>query len=233
MKVTFSHVLFCILILSSHGYSQTNRTLEPPDFQKKVAGTDAQLLDVRTAAEYGNGHIAHSLLADWNNRDQFKERVYYLEKNAPVYVYCLSGGRSAEAAEWMRNNGFASVYELKGGLRAWKIASMPLEAAADVKQISLPAYRAQIGVQGLVLVDFGAGWCPPCRKMQPVIDQLQKDGGTELRIVKIDAGDQINLMKELNIEGIPAFVFYKNGKELWRKQGLVELEEFKKEIYAR
>jgi rhodanese-related sulfurtransferase/thiol-disulfide isomerase/thioredoxin len=225
-----SAIFFCFLILHASCYSQTNTSLQPLDFQKKAQETNAQLLDVRTPAEYGSGHIAHSLLADWNNPAQFKERLYYLQKNAPVYVYCLSGGRSAEAAEWMRKNGFTAVYELKGGLRAWKMGSMPLEAVADVKQITPEAFQELVGVQGLVLVDFGAEWCPPCRKMQPVIDQLHKDRGSDLRIVKMDAGVQINLMKVLNIEGIPSFVIYKNGKELWRKQGLVDLAEFKKEI---
>jgi hypothetical protein len=53
-----------------------------------------------------------------------------------------------------------------------------------------------------------------CRKMQPAIDQLQKNRGPALRMVKIDAAVQNNPVKESNSEGNTAFVFYKNGRGL-------------------
>jgi thioredoxin-like negative regulator of GroEL len=79
-------------------------------------------------------------------------------------------------------------------------------------------------------VDFGAEWCPPCKKMEPVVEQLQKDLGKQLRLVKIDAGVHTDVMKALNIEDLPSFIIYKDGKEIWRKQGITELSEFKKQF---
>jgi len=219
-----------VLILSFGCYSQTNISLPPSDFKNEISHADVQVLDVRTSGEYQSGHIQHSLLADWNNREQFMERIKYVDKTKPVYIYCLSGGRSAAAAKWMRENGFGSVYELKGGISAWKTASLPLEGAANIKQMTMEEYQSQVAGTGTVLVDFGAEWCPPCKKMEPVLDQLQKDMNGQFKLVRVDAGVDVDVMKKLDIEGIPMFIIYKNGMEVWRKEGVTELAEFKKEI---
>jgi rhodanese-related sulfurtransferase len=211
-------------------YSQSNTSLPPSEFKNEISQTDIQILDVRTAGEYQSGHIEHSLLADWNNRGQFMDRIKYVDKKKPVYVYCLSGGRSAAAAKWMRENGYSPVYELQGGINAWKIASLPLEGSSNIKQMTMEEYRSQIGNAGLVLVDIGAEWCPPCKKMEPIIEQLQKDLGNKFKLVKVDAGVHTDVMKKLNADEIPVFIIYKNGQEIWRKKGVTELDEFKKQF---
>jgi rhodanese-related sulfurtransferase len=210
--------------------AQNNFSLAPDDFKNQITQSNIQILDVRTAGEYQSGHIQKSFLADWNNQEQFMDRVKYLEKTKPVYVYCLSGGRSAAAAKWMRANGFAAVYELQGGIKAWKTASLPLEGVADIKQMTRDEFQLKTSGAGYILVEFGAEWCPPCKKMEPVVEQLQKDMGPKLKFVKMDGGVHTNVMKELNIENLPSFIIYKNGKEIWRKQGMTELAEFKKQI---
>lgn len=208
-----------------------NKTeLSPDAFQQQIAQKDVQVLDVRTPGEYQKGHIANSLQADWNDRPQFIDRVAALDKTKPVYVYCLAGGRSAAAAEWMRANGYATVVGLKGGINAWKSADKPLEGVMAVKAVSLNEYQALVNRQGWILVDFGAVWCPPCKKMQPVIDQLIKEAGSALTLVNMDGGSQTELMKALKVEGLPTFILYKNGQEKWRKQGITTLEEFKQQL---
>jgi rhodanese-related sulfurtransferase len=204
--------------------------LAPTDFEKQLSQKDIQILDVRTAGEYNSGHIKQSLQADWNNQAQFMERIKYVDKNKPVYIYCLSGGRSGAAAKWMRENGYQPVYELKGGIAAWKAASLPLEGSVEARQITLQEFKSQVSGNSLVLVDFGAEWCPPCKKMQPVLEQLKKEMGGRYQLLSIDAGQQTSLMKELNIDGIPEFILYRGGKELWRKNGVVGLDELKKVI---
>jgi rhodanese-related sulfurtransferase len=226
---SLAFVYVATLILSYGFYSQVNTSLPPSDFKEGIGHENIQILDVRTAGEYQNGHIPHSLLADWNKPDQFMDRIKYVDKTKPVYVYCLSGGRSAAAAKWMRENGYGPVYELKGGINAWKIASLPLESAANIKQTSMDEYQSKIG-SGTVLVDFGAEWCPPCKKMDPVVAQLQKGLSGQFKLVEMDAGVETDIMRALNIESIPVFIIYKNGKEIWRKQGITELAEFKNQI---
>lgn len=202
-----------------------NSKIGPEEFEKAIVNNSPQVLDVRTAGEFKTGHIKNSLLADWNNKQEFNERIQYVDKNKPVYIYCLVGGRSASAAEWMRKNGFSNVIELAGGINAWKTASKPLEGSSNEPQMNEEQYRTSIPKDKTVLVDFGATWCPPCVKMNPVIDQLETDKSLNFQLVKIDASVHIDLMKALNIESIPVFIVYKEGKEIWRKQGVVSKED--------
>ena len=106
--------------------AQTKTNLNAEEFEKAITQTNIQLLDVRTPGEYKTSHIANSLLADWNDKAEFNRRISFVDKKKPVYVYCLSGGRSASAAARMRSMGYEQVYELKGGINAWKAGNKPV-----------------------------------------------------------------------------------------------------------
>lgn len=215
--------LFVITFFISCGEkNKTNNSLPADAFEKGLSQQNVQLLDVRTPVEFSSGHIKQALQADWTNKEQFFERIKYVDKDRPVYIYCLSGARSAAAADWMRKNGFSEVTELDGGINAWKKAGKPIEGASSEKQMTLAEYWAQIPADQTVLVDFGAAWCPPCVKMQPVLDEVVKESGNALKLVKVDAGVNTAVMKALNVDAIPVFIVYKNGKETWRHQGLTE-----------
>ena len=113
MKFLFNTVtafIFSISILSCN--AQTNTALNTNEFESGITKDSIQILDVRTAGEYNSGHIKGALLADWNNKEEFKRRVAFIDKDKPVYVYCLAGGRSAAAAEKMRAEGYEKVYDL-------------------------------------------------------------------------------------------------------------------------
>ena len=227
------NVCFGFLILfsiSCIAQSDPETSLKTDKFEKAIDKGGIQLLDVRTSGEYRSGHIKNSLQADWNNKTEFNDRIQYVDKNRPVYVYCLVGGRSAAAADWMRQNGFTAVYELQGGINAWKKDGKKLEGVSDEPQMTVEQYWAKIPTDKTVLVDFGATWCPPCVKMAPVIDELGKNNGLNFQLIKIDAGIQLDVMKALNIEPIPVFIVYKNGKEVWRKQGIVSKEELTSQL---
>ena len=225
MKNVYFLFLFSCFLSCSGQTDQLTKT-GPEDFEKGVAGTNVQVLDVRTFKEYNTGHIKNALQADWTNSSQFSDRIQYLNKDKPVYIYCLVGGRSTAAADWMRKDGFKNVVELIGGINAWKQAEKPLEGGTNEPQMTMEQYLAAISADKMVLVDFGAAWCPPCVKMAPVIDELQNNKDLKFRLIKIDAGIHTNLMKEMNIEPIPLFIIYKKGKEVWRKEGIVSREEF-------
>ena len=84
------------------------------------------VLDVRDAAEYGTGHLPkarHIPLGELPKR--IDEIAKYKEK--PVLVTCRSGPRAGAAARLLKKAGFTTVYQLKGGLGAWREASLPLE----------------------------------------------------------------------------------------------------------
>ncbi|RTL51071.1 MAG: hypothetical protein EKK39_09130 [Sphingobacteriales bacterium] len=215
------------ILMSCQAQKNSNEALSPDTFQQQIQQPNVQILDVRTAEEFAGGHIEHALQADWLLPDQFQERVKSIDKDKPVYVYCLSGVRSAAAADWLRAHQYKTVYHLAGGIQAWKQANKPLVGESNEPQITMEQYQQMIQQAGPVtLVDFGADWCPPCRKMQPVLDALKTTYGPKLNIVKIDAGKQTDIMKQMNLPAIPVFIIYKNGQEVFRKNGIVAQSDF-------
>lgn len=229
MKSLLSFFL-SLLLATSVDAQAGQKELDPTGFANAIAAPNVQVLDVRTAAEFRSGHIKNALQADWNDKKQFADRTQYLDKTRPLYVYCLSGGRSAAAAEWLRKNGYPNVYELKGGILQWKNQHQPLEGKSTTAQMTLDNYQSLVKSHAVVLVDFGAEWCPPCKKMEPVLNALHKESGSKYHFLKVDGGNDVEVMKANNVEALPVFIIYKNGKEVWRKQGLVSKEELQKNL---
>ena len=224
-KNNFSLLICGISLLTACNSNAQQTSLSVQEFEKAITNGNIQLLDVRTPGEYQTGHLSTALLADWTNESEFQLRAKALDKSKPVYTYCLSGVRSSSATDWLRQNGF-TAYNLTGGIIAWKRADKPIEQAAVVKQITMQEYLAKIPKNKTVLVDFGAIWCAPCKKMAQVLDSLVARHDDKFVLVKIEGSNQINICKELNVDGFPTFMIYKQGKEFWRKQGITELKKF-------
>lgn len=83
-----------------------------------------QLVDVRTAGEYAEGHIPGAINLEVQN--DLPEFYAQLDKKKPVYVYCRSGVRSTAATEKLVENGF-KVYNMKSGFLGWEAANLPKE----------------------------------------------------------------------------------------------------------
>jgi thioredoxin len=218
---------FALFILATFGLSVNAQVpaIKPAEFSTAIKSGNIQVLDVRTADEYKSGHLKNALQANWLNKTEFSDRTQHLDKNKAVYIYCLSGGRSAAAGAALVAQGY-KVINMEGGVNAWKNSNLPLEGNANVKQTSMESYNGQIRSTNIVLVDFGAEWCPPCKKMEPVLDEFMKENAKKLTLVKMDGGVETELMKSMNVEALPTFILYKNGKEVKRKQGLVSKQEF-------
>ncbi|HAI85197.1 MAG TPA: hypothetical protein DCL43_16180 [Chitinophagaceae bacterium] len=209
---------------SCSSQQQQSVNLTVTAFAKAMNDANIQLLDVRSASEYNTGHIKGALQANWNNTQEFEERCKSLDKSKPVYAYCLSGFRSANAATWLRSQGF-KAYNLQGGINAWRRQQMALEGTSNVPAISIEQFTGMLATNGYTLVDVGATWCPPCKKMNPIIDSLAKANEQRFMLVKIDGGEQLNLSSALRANAYPTFIIYKNKKEIWRKEGLVTPQE--------
>lgn len=96
------------------------KVLNANAFEKVLAeDRSAQLVDVRTAAEFANSHLNGAKLISINEA-WFAEKIGQLDKNRPALVYCASGSRSAAAADQMTKMGFKTVYDLEGGINAWR-----------------------------------------------------------------------------------------------------------------
>ena len=202
--------------------SVNGQELSPQKFEKAISGENVQLLDVRTFDEYQSGYILNALQADWTNKEEFTQRVAALDKSKPVYIYCLSGGRSAAAQKWMLENGFTSVTNLKGGINAWNQAKMDVVIEMQAELFDLDKELKTYSPDQKVLVDISATWCPPCRKMQPVIEELKTE---KYAVIVVDGGAQKQICDAYNVEAFPTFIVFQNGKEIARKQGIVTKEE--------
>lgn len=222
--------LSVLLLAGCTSVAQKSEQLSPAEFNSAIQQQGIQILDVRTAEEYKTGHIRNALQADWNNTPQFQDRSQHLDKNKPLYVYCLAGARSAAAARWLRSQGYTNVYELSGGINGWKKAGLPLEGAGNAPQMALSEYEQLIRSHPVVLVDFGANWCPPCKKMEPVLESLQKEEANKFMLVKVDGGKDLEVMKALSVDALPVFIVYKDGKQTWRHQGIVDKETLRKQL---
>ena len=77
----------------------------------------------------------------------------------------------------------------------------------------------------LVLVDFHATWCGPCKMLSPIIDRVAKKAGEHVRIVKIDVDKNQPLAGTLGVRGVPTLILYKNGEKIWRQSGVVQERE--------
>lgn len=85
--------------------------------------------------------------------------------------------------------------------------------------------------QGLVLVDFWATWCPPCKLMLPIIDELAEElKGQPIKIGKINVDENPQISQQFNIMSIPALVFFKDGREVARSIGAQSKEGLKTKI---
>jgi len=220
---------FTIFLLSINSFcctAQTQTKLSADEFEKQInAGDSIQVLDVRTAGEFFSGHIKNALHADWNDRAEFDRRVVFVSKSKPVYVYCLAGGRSAAAAEQLRKLGYTRVYELAGGTNAWRAADKPLEGSNSEPQMRIEELNMYINSAKIVLVDFGAGWCPPCRQMEPVLKDLVENNKGKFSLVKVDGGRDQDIVKQYKVTALPVFIIFKDGKQVWRKDGIVSEQE--------
>ncbi len=151
----FKSLLFIATLLST--LFTLGQELSPQDFSLAINDVTygaPQLLDVRTFKEYQTGFIDNALQADWTNKAEFEERVNALDKSQVVYIYCLSGGRSAGAQAWMLKNGFTQVINLKGGINAWNKESLPLISDMVVASFDLTAELAKYDSDKKVLVDI-------------------------------------------------------------------------------
>ncbi len=97
----------------------TYQVLTPTEYEQIINKKEVQIVDVRTAGEYSQGHIKDALNIDVNASD-FKKKIDQLDKNKPIYIYCRSGARSYKAGKIMSTLGFEEIYDLRGGISSWR-----------------------------------------------------------------------------------------------------------------
>lgn len=127
-------VLVLLVCFSGTAWAQQGafELLAPAEFIELFhTRPDAVLLDLRTPDELKEeGIIKGAAHLDYFQKD-FEDRIRQLDKSKTYFVYCAGGGRSGETLELMKKSGFKEVYDLRGGITAWKRAGLPLEKRSD------------------------------------------------------------------------------------------------------
>ena len=71
-----------------------------------------------------------------------------------------------------------------------------------------------------ILIDFYAEWCGPCKAFAPILTEVKKELGDDIRIIKIDVDKNTELLKEVKIMGVPTIMIYHKGKEHFNAPGV-------------
>lgn len=200
-----------------------NPLLNPHAFKAKIQEVkEKNVLDVRTPGEFQSGFITGAVNIDWYGSN-FAQEVAKMDKKTPVFVYCAAGGRSHSAFNKLKEMGFEEVYELQGGMRNWQAQGMEVttETNAQESGMSMKDYHKMLEDDKLVLVDFYATWCSPCKKMDPFLKEIAKEKQDKLTLQKIDADKNTTVANELRITGLPTVLLYKNKKLVWSHMGYI------------
>ncbi len=199
--------------------------------QRLNSDPNVQLLDVRTPEEFAEGHIKGAINYNIDSPD-FNANIATLDKNKPVLTYCRSGRRSSAAADILYDKGFVEVYNMEGGILEWIAAGKPIEkdkSAADTEGLTMEAFSKLVESDKMVLVDFNAQWCGPCKFISPMLDRIANEKKDKVVLLKIDADKNSDLLTQKRIDAIPYLELYKNGKMIWSHMGIITEEQLLKE----
>lgn len=116
------------------------------------------------------------------------------------------------------------------GFSYHKMKNAPAVAAhPNVKDLTRNNFK-QMTSSGLILVDFWAAWCGPCRMMAPVLNELAVETSGKVKIGKVNVDQQQELAAKFKIRSIPTLLLFRNGREVKRLTGLKTKKALMSEI---
>ncbi|NCU02650.1 MAG: rhodanese-like domain-containing protein [Chitinophagaceae bacterium] len=96
------------------------KNVSPAFAEKKLNRKKVVVLDVRTTQEFNEGHLPNAVHIDVMDSVAFVQQISKLKKGKTYLVYCKSGRRSSKAATIMEQQGFRHIWNMEGGITAWK-----------------------------------------------------------------------------------------------------------------
>ena len=229
--------LYILLLTTFISCNQDKNNLVSANKFSEIIRNDKSviIIDVRTPDEFNKGHLKNSLNVNWFD-ENFDENLNIFSKDLPVMVYCLSGGRSSKANERIKSLGFKNVYELDGGILEWRKNKLP-EATLNnnfKNSLTVEDFNNFIETDKIVLVDYYANWCAPCKIMEPYLDEISNEYSNSLELVRINYDKNLPLVRSLEVYGLPVLQIFKDKKLMWSHVGFIEkslvVDEVKKYI---
>lgn len=231
MKFPKIVLLIVSVLLISCNEKKTNsfEPLHPKEFAEKIKTTEnPQILDVRTPDEFESEHIDNAKNVNWNS-DDFAAKAESFDKSKPVFVYCLSGGRSKKAATKLKELGFTNVYELEGGFLNWNEEGFGKALTGQVG-MTMNDFNDLLNTDKKVLIDFYAEWCGPCKQMEPYLLKMQKEMSDKVVIIRIDVDKNKTLATQMKIDQLPTVILYENKAVQWKNTGFISEKDLKKQL---
>ena len=113
------------------------------------------------------------------------------------------------------------------------LIAAPKTIVKEDKGMTVEEFQKKISQKDkLVFVYFNASWCVPCIKLKPEIAELEKDTKDYCEILNINVDDHPKVAEFYEINSLPMFVIYKNGKKLWENVGILSKTQLQTKIEA-
>jgi thioredoxin 1 len=91
---------------------------------------------------------------------------------------------------------------------------------SDIPKVNETAFEGEVlNSTTPVMVDFTAVWCGPCKMLDPIVEQLSKQWGDKVKVVKLDVDENSNLAMQYGIMGVPTLILFLNGEAVQRLSG--------------
>jgi thioredoxin 1 len=94
----------------------------------------------------------------------------------------------------------------------------------------METFNDVISTDQLVLVDFFATWCGPCKTMHPVLETLKQQLGDSVRIIKVDVDKNQSTAMQYGVQAVPTLMLFRRGQVLWRQSGAMPADSLRSVI---
>lgn len=94
---------------------------------------------------------------------------------------------------------------------------------SNVKEVNETTFDTEVkqDKSQVVVVDFWAPWCGPCKKIAPVVDEIATEFGEKIKVVKVNVDENLKIAQEYSISGIPSILIFKDGEAVERLVGMM------------
>ena len=227
-------VIFIMMFISQSIYAQTISGLNSEIYHLLLRVYDyEQILDIRPNPTFQAAYIRNAINISFED-DDFIERVNRIfDRQRPLFIYSDTGVEGKNATLYLKGLGFKEVYFLSSGFPEWIASSKPYVSKLDLLQPVASFTEENLAKitnsQSRVLLFLGAPWCLHCKVMEPRVREYAAQDKS-LKIQKINIDKEKAIAEQFNTYATPTFVYFVNGKQVWKHTGEISSEKLSKAL---